>query len=182
MYNTTLTFDGVTVKWSGQDGGYQGIKNPKKVVYKNCNLEGLQYLYGDTDFIGCTLTHRSGWSAVAYNSSNVTFTDCTFNTGNHAFLLYTDWVDAGLVFNATLTNCTFNNDGSQVEQWGSEQLVECGDNPGKNIKYNLVLNNCTITGEGTKALWGNKNSMPADRLSITVNGVAQDVSNHPTAN
>ncbi len=181
LIGTDLTFDGLTVNWYAGEG-WQGIKNPQSVTYKDCDINGLQYLYGNTYFEGCTLTNTSGWSAIVYGSlvTEVEFTDCTFNTGNHAVLLYQQYSD-GHTVDVTLTNCIFNNDGSQVEIYGIEQLVECAENDAKNASYNLELNECTITGEGTKALWGNKNTMPAERLTITVDGEAQDVSKHPTA-
>ncbi len=168
-----LTFDGVTVNWKATES-YQGLKDAKKVVYKNCAINGLQYLYGDAEFINCTFNNKNCWSIWTYGAHNAAFTDCTFNTGGHAVLIYNEQTNSNFVANVTMTNCTFNNDGTVAEPWGPEQLVETGTNANNtetSNRYNLTFNNCKVTGEGTQKLWGNKNSMDADHLSITIDGV-----------
>ncbi len=164
----TLTFNGVTITWPTSEG-YRGLENPTKVVYKDCIINGMQCLYGDAEFINCTFTNYGTWSLWTYGATNVSFTGCTFNTDGHAVLNYNE--GSNHTINLTMKNCVFNNSGDVSEQWGHEDLVENGDNPSKNNIYNLTFQGCVVQGEGTQNLWGNKNKIGTDRLTVIVDGV-----------
>ena len=72
--------------------------------------------------------------------------------------------------------CTFNDhDGLTARK----AAIEIGDSPYGTPTYNVNITNTVVNGydinpdglnTGT-SLWGNKNSMPADRLNIKVDGV-----------
>ena len=73
----------------------------------------------------------------------------------------------------TINKCTFNDsDVLDVKK----AAIEIGDDYGKS--YTLVVNETVVNGfaindEGIKTnteLWANKNSMPKDKLSVTVDG------------
>jgi len=73
----------------------------------------------------------------------------------------------------TINNCTFNDNGGLDVK---KAAIEIGDDYGSS--YELIVNNTVVNGfaindkgisTGTE-LWGNKNSMPKDRLSVTVDG------------
>ncbi len=169
MVGTTLTFNGVTVKWSDANEGYQGIKNPHKVVYKDCTIIGTQFMYSGADFIGCTFETGNGYAVYTRAPGKYTFTGCTFTTGGRAIMMYNDAVIEASV---TLNNCTFSDDGTYTSK--DKAVVETGDFGGA-CKYNIEINNCTITqgfetNNSTSALWGNKDNMSTDRLNVVING------------
>ncbi len=170
MIGTNITFEGVTIKWSNNNEGYQGVKNPEKVVYKDCVIEGTQFMYGDADFINCTFKTENGYAVYTRAAGDYTFTNCNFITGGRAVMMYSDYaIDA----NVTMTNCTFSDDGTYTSK--DKAVVETGDGGGAS-KYSITLNNCTITNgfeenNSTSKLWGNKDSMPKDRLNVVINGV-----------
>ncbi len=170
-HGANLTFDGVTVNWPSGEG-YQGITHIAKLTYKNCDINGLQYLYGETVFENCTFSNEQCWSVWTYGSKSVKFTGCTFNTGGHAVLVYNEQNSDGFENNISFDNCIFNNSGTVNEQWGHEDLVETSMvSPTTNTnKYNLSFTNCTVTGSDKQNLWGNKNALSSDQLNVVVNG------------
>ncbi len=169
LAGATLTFDGMEVDFSGNNEGYQGLKNAKKVVYKNCIIKGTQFLYGDAEFINCTFVTENGYSVWAYGANNVLFSGCTFNTQGRAILVYFDQYTDDWVTNVTAKNCVFNDDGTYV---GAKAAIETGDF--HTHKYNLVIEKCSTNGfeanKSDSALWGNKNSMGTDRLNVVIDG------------
>ena len=72
----------------------------------------------------------------------------------------------------TIDNCIFN-DSEALDV--KKAAIEIGDDYGSSyvlIVNNTVVNGYAINDEGTKTgtkLWGNKNSMPKERLSVTIN-------------
>ncbi len=172
----TLTFEGVTVQWNKQNEGYQGIANGiTKVVYKDCTITGTQFMYGDADFIDCIFesgkkqdeTNYDGYAVYGRGEGDLTFTDCTFNTGGRAIMLYND---GPVEVNVTLTNCVFYDNGAYTEK--PKAAVETGDEATKSSVFRIIFNGCTV-GEGdfeknnsSSPLWGNKNGMPDNRLCV----------------
>ena len=73
----------------------------------------------------------------------------------------------------TINNCTFNDNGGLDVK---KAAIEIGDDYGSS--YELIVNNTVVNGfaindEGISTgttLWGNKNSMPNERLNVTVDG------------
>ena len=77
----------------------------------------------------------------------------------------------------TVKSCIFNDNGGLTS---NKAAIEIGDTSyGATPTYNVTVSGTTVNGfaindegynTGTK-LWANKNSMPTDRLNVTVNGV-----------
>ena len=157
--NLDLTVEGVTVRFANEN--YKGITHSKAVTYKNCIIEGKQFLYAENaKFVDCTFKNTGDYCVWTYGSTNVLFENCEFNTTGKAILVYRE--GNGNTF-VTVNDCTFSG-GSSIKA-----AVETGDNPAKTFNISLDINNCTLNGF-TK-VWGNKNSMPAERLSVTIDGV-----------
>ncbi len=164
-----LTFDGVTVNFDNDN--YEGFQHSEKVVYENCVINGKQFLYSDTEFINCTFVNTADYCVWTYGAANVTFTGCTFTTGGKAILVYNEQLN--YTGNITLTDCVFNDDNSLNTV---KAAVETGIVSGSNNVYNITFTNCTVNGfaindEGISTgstFWGNKNSMDADHLIVTV--------------
>ncbi len=173
-----LTFDGVTVKFANEN--YRGFTHSEKTVYRDCIIKGKQFLYSDARFVNCTFENSDDYCVWTYGAANVSFKDCTFNTGGKAILVYNEMTDAGFVANITVDGCIFIDDGTLNTV---KATVETGTNAkgeGSNT-YNITVKNSTILGfalndegiaTGSKA-YGNKNSMDADHLKAVIENVKE---------
>lgn len=177
--NLDLTFDGVTVKFAKAD--YQGITHSQKVTYKNCIIEGQQSLYANTSvFVNCTFKNSNGYCVWTYSSKDVTFDNCTFETGGKAILIYNEMQTDSFAATVKVNNCTFKDDETIAD--AGKAAIETGSNGGNtetSNRYTIIANNCTVTGfavnlagiSTNSTLWANKNSMDTDHLSVTVDNV-----------
>ncbi len=172
-----LTFDGVDLVFDN-NADYMGIQHSAAVIYNNCTITGKQFMYADTvAFNKCELVNYTDYCVWTYGT-DATFTDCTFTTGGKAIYVYNEGTTDDTV---TVTNCTFNSNGQTATD---KAAVETGINTldveaAANSKHTLVINNSTANGfaanKSTSPLWGNKNNMDGDHLSVTVDGVVQDI-------
>ena len=109
-----------------------------------------------------------------WGAPNATFHECTFNSDGKALLLYRE---AGGTVNLTVTNCTFNDKGGLKN--AMKAAIEIGDSPYVDKPtYNVTVSETTVNGyaindEGENTgstIWGNKNSMPDERLNVKIDG------------
>ena len=163
----TVTFEKITINTDSET--YTGYARCKG-TYKNCVINGTYTLYGDSKFENCTFNVSGDvYNIWTWGATNAKFDKCTFNSDGKAMLLY------GTVnTNLTIENSVFNDKGGLTDL---KAAIEIGDDYGKS--YTLVVNNTVVNGyeinnkginTGT-TLWANKNSMPTDRLNVTVDGV-----------
>ena len=168
----TVTFEKITINTDSET--YTGYARCKG-TYKNCVINGTYTLYGDSKFENCTFNVSGNvYNIWTWGAQNAEFDSCTFNSDGKALLLYQEGTNT---VNLTVKNCTFNDNGGLTAK---KAAIEIGDAPyGKTPTYNVTVSGTTVNGyeindEGINTgttLWGNKNSMPADRLNVTVDGV-----------
>ena len=169
---STVTFEGITITTNSSTYiGYARCKG----TYKNCVIKGTYTLYGDSKFENCTFDVSGDvYNIWTWAAPNATFDGCTFNSDGKALLLYRE---AGGIVNLTVTNCIFNDEGGLEN--AMKAAIEIGDSPyDDKPTYNVTVSNTTVIGYATNNegigtgtnLWGNKNSMPKDRLNVTVDG------------
>ncbi len=177
--DSNITFSGVTIKY-GSDN-YNGISHAKKIVYKNCVIEGqMTNLAPEVEFIGCTF-NASGdiYNIWTYGGEDVTFTDCVFNCDGKAVLVYNEETAASFVANVKLNDCTFNDKGGLTD--AVKGAVETGSNANNTAtsnKYNLTFTGCTVNGfaedsgnvKTDSTYFGNKNNMDQDHLNVIIDG------------
>ncbi len=178
-----LTFEGITINFKeGGSYGTNGFIHAEKIVYKDCIINGTQFLYASegTEFINCTFNVTGDAYSVWTYGTNATFTGCTFNCDGKAVLIYTEKAVTNTV---TFTDCVFNDNGDGTIS--GKAAIEIGESAYGNLaNYTVNIKNCTVNGFdvtgqnastfggtdlGTK-VWGNKNLMPADRLNVVVDG------------
>ena len=158
---STVTFEGITITTNSSTYiGYARCKG----TYKNCVINGTYTLYERCTF------NVSGdvYNIWTWGAPNATFDGCTFNSEGKAMLLY-----GQANTKLTINNCTFNDNGGLDVK---KAAIEIGDDYGSS--YELIVNNTVVNGfaindEGISTgttLWGNKNSMPNERLNVTVDG------------
>ena len=172
---SNATFEGITITTNSSTYiGYARCKG----TYKNCVINGTYTLYGDSKFENCTFNVSGDvYNIWTWGAPNATFDGCTFNSEGKAMLLYGQ-ANTKLTINQantklTINNCTFNdNDGLNVKK----AAIEIGDDYGSSyvlIVNNTVVNGFAINDEGyytNTTLWGNKNSMPKNRLNVIIDG------------
>ena len=168
----TVTFENITINTDSHT--YTGYARCKG-TYKNCVINGTYTLYGDSKFENCTFNVSGDvYNIWTWGAQNMEFDTCTFNSDGKALLLYQEGTNT---VNLTVKDCIFNDNGALTSK---KAAIEIGDAPyGKTPTYNVTVSGTTVNGyaindqgynTGT-TLWGNKNSMPADRLNVTVDGV-----------
>lgn len=163
----TVTFENVTINTDSRTyTGYARLK----ATYNNCTINGTYTLYDDSTFNNCTFNVSGDvYNIWTWGATNATFNNCTFNSDGKAVLLY-----GGSNTNLTINSCTFNDKGGLTDK---KAAIEIGDDYKKNFTLtvtNTVVNGYEINDKGTNTgttLWGNKNSMSADRLTVIVDGV-----------
>ena len=168
----TVTFENITINTDSKT--YTGYARCTG-TYKNCVINGTYTLYGDSKFKNCTFNVSGDvYNIWTWGAQNAEFDSCTFNSDGKALLLYQEGTNT---VNLTVKNCTFNDNGGLTAK---KAAIEIGDAPyGKTPTYNVTVSGTTVNGyeindEGYNTgttLWGNKNSMPTDRLNVTVDGV-----------
>ena len=168
---SNATFEGITITTNSSTYiGYARCNG----TYKNCIINGTYTLYGESIFDNCEFNVSGDvYNIWTWGAEEIEFTGCTFNSDGKALLLYRE--DGGTV-NLTVTDCTFNDNGGLDSK---KAAIEIGDSPydDKPI-YNVTVSNTKVNGyeindEGISTgttLWGNKNSMPKDRLNVTIDG------------
>lgn len=169
---SNATFEGITITTNSSTYiGYARCNG----TYKNCIINGTYTLYGESIFDNCEFNVSGDvYNIWTWGAKKIKFTGCTFNSDGKALLLYRE--DGGTV-NLTVTDCTFNDKGGLKN--AMKAAIEIGDSPYENKPtYNVTVFNTTVNGyaindEGESTgttLWGNKNSMPKDRLNVTIDG------------
>ena len=166
---SNATFEGITITTNSSTYiGYARCNG----TYKNCIINGTYTLYGKSIFDNCKFNVSGDvYNIWTWGADEIEFTGCTFNSDGKALLLYRE---AGGTVNLTVTGCTFNDTGVLESK---KAAIEIGDSPYENKPtYNVTVSDTTVNGydEGENTgstLWGNKNSMPKERLNVKVDGV-----------
>lgn len=167
---STFTFKNVTI--AAGTGVYDGIVCDE-LIFEKCTITGKLTLYGKATFVDCTFENDmdNQYSIWTWGGTVLNFTNCTFNTNGKAILLYGQ---PNPSTELTVTKCTFNDRNSGA---AGKAAIEVGND--YNATYSIIATDCTVngfaineSGENTHStLWANKNSMDADHLSVTIDGV-----------
>ena len=167
---SNATFEGITITTNSSTYiGYARCNG----TYKNCIINGTYTLYGESTFENCVFNVSGDvYNIWTWGADEIEFTGCTFNSDGKALLLYREY---GGIVNLTVKDCTFND---TEELDFQKAAIEIGDSPYEKPTYNVTVSNTqvngyAINGEGENTgspLWGNKNSIPDERLNVTVDG------------
>lgn len=154
-----LAFDGITLNFG--TANYMGFANAESLTYKNCDINGLQFLYGPkVVFENCNLNANGAEHCVwTWGVKNVTFSGCDFTYGDRAVNCYGE---SGTT-NATFTDCTF------TKVSGKDTTGAIETNSSTLTALNLTITDCTVN-EGD--LWWVSTWDSKDGANTTVNGVS----------
>ena len=168
---SSATFDGVTVEFANES--YKGFQHTGKLVYKNCELKNLQFLYADeVEFIGCKFTQANddAYHMWTYGAKNVIFTDCEFYSTNKSKSILCYIEGTGNTLTRTFNNCKFVCEGTKEK---SAIMINPSANAGYNT-YVININNCTATGYGENRISGQTivgvKATVKDDITVNING------------
>ena len=135
----TLAFEGVTINFG--TANYMGFANCSSLSYKDCDINGLQFLYNPTTFENCKFNSNGAEHSVwTYSSKETKFTNCEFTYGDRCVNVYVDNgnADAAVDF----TNCTFATTNTT-----SKGAVEINSSAFP-LGVTVALNDCTAPAYG----------------------------------
>lgn len=173
--NGTFVFKNMTIQRS--TATFAGMAHTASTSYENCIITGTYYVYETTaKFTDCKFNVTGDfYNCWLYGTSSATYEKCEFNCSGKSI-----YVDGNGETGSDLTTntCVFNDNGS-VE---NKAAIETGNTYGK--RYSLTINNTTVNGFSTTEakspavdgaelgtnVWGNKNYMTKDKLSVTIDG------------
>lgn len=166
LNGSKVTFENLTIETDNET--YRGFIHVSGATYKNCIIKNQLTLYSDGDpllFDNCTF-HASGNNYNVWTwGTSATFKDCTFDCDGKAMLVY-----GGGTSEVTFTDCIFNDFGGQ----NGKAAIETGND--YEATYTIHINNCKVNGFDVNSVsgsnvWGNKDSMAADKLNVIIDNV-----------
>ena len=160
MMGSTVHFENLTI--SGQTENYYGLFHTNAVTYKNCDINGLRFLYSPTTFENCAFNangvEHSFWT---YGASNVTVTGCKFTYTDRAVNCYSE-NGANHELHITFSDCDFEYAGPSDEPAGA---VEINSSSVKSMEV-AFTNDCTAPAKG--AMWFNSQWDPKHGANTVV--------------
>ncbi len=160
---STLIFDGVTVV--GETSNYYGFFHTESIMFKNCKLEKLQFLYAENVvFENCTFVTDSTEHCIwTYGAKNISFKNCDFTYSDRCINVYLD--NGTESVKVAFENCTFST--SNTASKGAVEINSSAFPQGAEVSFT----NCTAPAYGTMvgiSGWDGTNGATA---TVTVEGV-----------
>lgn len=170
-YQRGSSFTLKNLKIKAGEGSFDGVVCDE-LTFENCTITGKLTLYGKATFINCTFdnTMENQYSIWTWGGTDLKFEGCTFNTNGKAILLY-GHSPAANPTKLTVVKCEFNDRNNGA---AGKAAIEIGND--YHATYVLNMSECTVNGfadgknTGSK-VWANKDSMDAEHLSVTIDGV-----------
>ncbi len=135
----TTTFENITFQYT--TANYRGLQHAGNVVYNNCKINGVVFLYGTSEiFNGCVFTQTESGDAYnvwVYGTPHAEFNDCTFNNAGKTIHVYNENNGTDLQLAATdvtLKSCTVKS----TKESGNKSVV--------NIKTDKVPTELKLAG------------------------------------
>lgn len=173
--NSTVTFNGVTIDTTQNTDGWAFGYARMNGTYNNCDIKGTYFLYGVSEFNGCTFNvSGNAYNVWTYGSSAATFNRCTFNCDGKA--IYMDG-NGNTGTNLTVSNCVFNDRTNGASGY-DKAAIETGTTYGTTYTLNVsgtTVNGFAVNPDGivtNSKVWANKHSMGTDKLNVVVDSVS----------
>ena len=119
-----VNIENVTLKFKNDN--YMGFQHTATELYKNCNIEGQPFLYGENvTFDACTFMQTSSdlYNVWTYGAKNVTFNNCVLNSAGKSVLVYAESGNGQVVtFNNTVLNASAPVEGKAAIEVDSSLL------------------------------------------------------------
>ncbi len=170
----SLVFEGVTLNFNDGSGNiYMGFANTKSLIYKNCKITGMQFLYGENvTFENCVIDSSANTgephSVWTYGAKNINFIDCYFIYGDRAVNCFKDQdIDGGKQV-VNFKNCTFTTTKND-----SEGAVEINSST-FSVGIEVNLDGCTAPANGDMVFISKWDGTDGAMTTINVNGAKID--------
>ena len=168
----TLSFEGITLDFGKVN--YMGFANTASLTYKDCAINGLQFLFGENvTFENCDLNSNGAEHCVwTYGVKNVSFNSCNFTYGDRGINCYSDNDVDGGKQTVNFTNCTF-----ATENTTSKGAVEI-NSTFFSIGIEVNLEDCKVPVYGEIAYISEWDSTGGVKTVLTIDGltyVAKDL-------
>ena len=157
-----IAFEGVTINFGKTN--YMGFANAASLTYKNCVINGLQFLYGPVaTFENCELNSNGAEHCVwTYGCKEINFTECDFTYGDRGINCYKDQdIDGGKQV-VNFTHCTFATDNA-----ASKGAVEINSSA-FSIGIEVNLDGCTAPAYGELAYVSGWDSTNGAKTTINI--------------
>ena len=158
----TLAFEGLTLNFGTVN--YMGFANTASLTYKDCDINGLQFLFGNkVSFERCNFDSNGAEHSVwTYGAKEVNFTDCDFTYGDRCVNCYSDNDVEGGKQVVNFTNCEFATANAASE--GAVEINSCFFSVG--IEVNLT--SCTAPAYGEMAYVSPWDSTNGSKTTINI--------------
>ena len=170
----TLVFEGVTLNFNDGSGNiYMGLANTANLIYRDCHITGMQFLYGENvTFENCVIDSSANTgephSVWTYGAKNVNFIECDFIYGDRAVNCYKDQdIDGGKQV-VNFKNCTFTTTSAT-----SEGAVEINSSA-FSVGIEVNMDGCTAPANGDMVFISKWDGTDGAMTTINVNGVKID--------
>ncbi|MBQ5881793.1 MAG: hypothetical protein IIW70_03060 [Bacteroidales bacterium] len=157
----TIAFEGLTLNFGTVN--YMGFANTASLTYKDCDINGLQFLYGNASFEGCNFDSNGAEHSVwTYGAKEVNFTNCDFTYSDRCINCYNDNDVEGGKQVVNFTNCEFATANTASE--GAVEINSCFFSVG--IEVNLT--SCTAPAYGEMAYVSPWDSTNGSKTTINI--------------
>ena len=170
----SLVFDGVTLNFNDGSGNiYMGFANTASLIYRNCHITGMQFLYGENvTFENCVIDSSANTgephSVWTYGAKNINFINCAFIYGDRAVNCYKDQdIDGGKQV-VNFENCTFTTTND-----ASDGAVEINSSA-FSVGIEVNMDGCTAPANGDMVFISKWDGTDGAMTTINVNGVKID--------
>ena len=163
--NLDLTLEGVTVKFTNDN--YKGITHSKKVTYKDCVINGKQFLYAEeVEFVNCKFVQDAvDYNVWTYGAGKVMFKNCEFNCKGKAVLIYNEGAQSAQ--KVEFQNCKFTAS-AQATDKAAIEIDSFG------TSYDVIIDQSTaenVTGfangsNSGNSVWNVKNFVKPVKVTV----------------
>jgi hypothetical protein len=157
-----LAFEGLTLNFGTVN--YMGFANTASLTYTDCDINGLQFLFGnEVSFERCNFNSNGAEHSVwTYGAKVVNFTDCDFTYGDRCINCYSDNDVEGGKQVVNFKNCEFATANTASE--GAVEINSCFFSVG--IEVNLT--SCTAPAYGEMAYVSPWDSTNGSKTTINI--------------
>ena len=160
----TMTFDGITLNYGNVN--YMGLANTSSLTYKDCNINGLQFLYGNkVAFNNCNLNSNGAEHCVwTYGVKDVIFTECSFEYADRGINCYCDNDVSGGKQTVRFQDCSFIT--SNTESEGAVEINSINFSKG----IDVFMNDCNAPAYGEMVYISPWDSNNGAKTAIVIDG------------
>lgn len=156
----TLAFESVTLNFGKVN--YMGFANTASLTYKDCQINGLQFLFGENvTFENCDLNSNGAEHSVwTYGAKNVSFEGCEFTYTDRCVNVYVDNGSVDIAFDG----CKFAT--SNTASVGAVEINSSAFPQGAKVEFK----GCTAPANGHMVFISKYDTATGANATVNVDG------------